>query len=183
MLSRRQFTRSLLSASMAAPIAAHCLATAAHGAQPRKKDRVPGDRCFSAFSLATLPRSIGHGLCDGWPVACTAPEIASIYIDQYNERDIGKQRLERYHMQASPTIEDALTLGGSKLAVDGVVIIGEHGNYPKNELGQTRYPRYEWFKKVVRVFEASGVQFRSSMTSTCRRLGPSARRWSKIPGG
>ncbi len=50
-------------------------------------------------------------------------DIASIYIDQYNERDIGKQRLERYGMKASPTIEDALTLGGSKLAVDGVVII------------------------------------------------------------
>ncbi len=30
-----------------------------------------------------------------------------------------------------------------KLAVDGVLIIGEHGNYPKSEYGQTKYPRYE----------------------------------------
>ena len=39
---------------------------------------------------------------------------------------------------------DALCLGGSELAVDGVVIIAEHGKYPRNEKGQTRYPRYDW---------------------------------------
>jgi hypothetical protein len=54
------------------------------------------------------------------------------------------------------SIAQALTLGGSKLAVDGVLIIGEHGNYPVNEKGQTLYPRYQWFKEVVRVFEESG---------------------------
>jgi hypothetical protein len=55
-----------------------------------------------------------------------------------------------------PTVEDALILGGSKLAVDGVVIIGEHGNYPRNEQGQVLYPRYKFFKQVVKVFESSG---------------------------
>jgi hypothetical protein len=49
-----------------------------------------------------------------------------------------------------------LTLGGSKTAVDGVLIIGEHGNYPKNEMGQTLYPRYRFFREVIKVFEASG---------------------------
>ena len=55
-----------------------------------------------------------------------------------------------------PTIEEALTLGGEKLAVDGVILIGEHGDYPRNEKGQHRYPRYEWFKRIVKVFEDSG---------------------------
>jgi len=36
------------------------------------------------------------------------------------------------------------------------VIIAEHGNYPTNEQGQRLYPRYEWFKQVIQVFEASG---------------------------
>ncbi len=53
-------------------------------------------------------------------------------------------------------IAEALTLGTSTLAVDGVVIIGEHGTYPRNEMGQTLYPRYRFFKEVVKVFEASG---------------------------
>jgi len=83
-------------------------------------------------------------------------DIASVYIDQFPESDLGKQRIEKYGLTSFSTIEEALTLGSSKLAVDGVVIIGEHGDYPVNELGQKRYPRYEWFKKVVKVFEDSG---------------------------
>ncbi len=83
-------------------------------------------------------------------------DIASVYIDQFPESDLGKQRIAKYKLNASPTIEEALTLGTSKLAVDGVVIIAEHGEYSVNEKGQRRYPRYEWFKKVVKVFENSG---------------------------
>ena len=83
-------------------------------------------------------------------------DIASVYIDQFEEPDLGKQRIEKYRLKAFGTIEEALTLGTSKLAVDGVVIIGEHGDYPVNDRGQKRYPRYEWFKKVVKVFEDSG---------------------------
>ncbi len=55
-----------------------------------------------------------------------------------------------------PTIAQALRCGGSKLAVDGVLIIGEHGDYPHNEKGQILYPRYEFFRQVVDVFEADG---------------------------
>ena len=83
-------------------------------------------------------------------------DIASVYLDQFPNSDLGKQRIAKYKLHASSTIEEALTLGTSKLAVDGVVIIAEHGDYPVNEKGQKRYPRYEWFKKVVKVFEDSG---------------------------
>lgn len=83
-------------------------------------------------------------------------DIASVYIDQHPEGDLAPGRIERYKLNAFSSIEEALTLGTSKLAVDGVVIIAEHGNYPDNELGQRRYPRYDWFKKTVRVFEDSG---------------------------
>ena len=55
-----------------------------------------------------------------------------------------------------PTIHDALTLGTGKLAVDGVVLIGEHGVYPRNEKGQHMYPRRRFFEETVRTFEAVG---------------------------
>ena len=66
-------------------------------------------------------------------------------------------------MKIYPTIAEALTLGGSKLAVDGVVLVGEHGTYPRNEKGQTKYPRYEFFQQIVKVFDrqrplGAGVQ-------------------------
>jgi hypothetical protein len=59
-------------------------------------------------------------------------------------------------MKMYPTIAEALTLGGSKLAVDGIVVIGEHGKYPRNEKGQTQYPRYEYFQEIFKVLKASG---------------------------
>jgi hypothetical protein len=93
-----------------------------------------------------------------WAGEWVAPrvDVGSIYIDQTPEGDLSKGRIARYGLKAFPTIEEALTLGGSDLAVDGVVIIAEHGKYPKNDKGQTLYPRYEFFKRVVKVFERSG---------------------------
>lgn len=43
------------------------------------------------------------------------------------------------------------------MAVDAVLIIGEHGTYEKTEFGQTKYPRYEFFKQVTDVFRKDGV--------------------------
>ena len=83
-------------------------------------------------------------------------DVASVFIDQFPDQDLGKERIAKYGLKQYPTIAEALTCGGSKLAVDGVVIIAEHGTYPKNEKGQLRYPRYDWFKQVVKVFEDSG---------------------------
>ena len=83
-------------------------------------------------------------------------ELAGLYVEQFAENDLARERARRHQVRIYPSIAEALTLGGSKLAVDGVLIIGEHGNYPKNEKGQTLYPRYKFFKEVVKVFEASG---------------------------
>jgi hypothetical protein len=83
-------------------------------------------------------------------------KVASVYVDQFPEGDLARQRIEKHGLRQSDTIADALTLGGSELAVDGVVIIAEHGDYPRNEKGQTRYPRYDWFKQVVKVFRDCG---------------------------
>lgn len=83
-------------------------------------------------------------------------QVASVYIDQQPDGDLSVHRIQKHGLRRFDTIADALTLGSSKLAVDGVVIIAEHGNYPSNEMGQKRYPRYDWFKQVVKVFESSG---------------------------
>lgn len=94
----------------------------------------------------------------GWRGAWQNPrvDIASVYLDQFPKEDLGRERIKRYGLHPASTIEEALTLGTGKLAVDGVVIIAEHGDYPRNEKGQKLYPRYEWFKECVGIFEASG---------------------------
>ncbi len=98
--------------------------------------------------------TMGYAWGSGWQTPRI--EVASVYLDQFPDDDLGRQRVKRHQLKLFPKLEDALTLGGDQLAVDGVVIIGEHGEYPKNEKGQKRYPRYDWFKRVVKVFEDSG---------------------------
>jgi hypothetical protein len=79
-------------------------------------------------------------------------QVVSAYVDQQPEGDLSKQRAEGFGFKIYPSIADALRCGGKGLAVDAVLIIGEHGNYPKSEFGQTKYPRYEFFKQVAEVY-------------------------------
>jgi hypothetical protein len=84
-------------------------------------------------------------------------DLVSLYVDQVGATDLSRERLARHpNTKGCAIIAEALTLGGSKLAVDGVVLVGEHGNYPRNEKGQTRYPRWEFFEQIVKVFRDSG---------------------------
>ena len=84
-------------------------------------------------------------------------DLVSLYVDQQPESDLSRARSEEFPgMKIYPTIDEALTLGGDGLAVDGVLLIGEHGQYPKNEKGQTLYPRYEFFREIVDVYRSSG---------------------------
>jgi hypothetical protein len=84
-------------------------------------------------------------------------EIVSLYVDQRPSSDLSREREQRHPgLKIYPTIAGALTLGGDRLAVDGVLIIGEHGTYPRNDKGQTLYPRHEFFQQTVDVFRRSG---------------------------
>ena len=82
-------------------------------------------------------------------------QVVSLYVDQKPEGDLSGQRAAEHGFKIYPTIAQALRCGSDELAVDAVVIIGEHGSYPSNEKGQKLYPRYEFFQDVVRVFEQS----------------------------
>jgi hypothetical protein len=54
------------------------------------------------------------------------------------------------------TVAEALTLGKDDLAVDAILLIGEHGNYPFTEHGVRAYPRKRLFDDCVKVLESSG---------------------------
>jgi hypothetical protein len=154
MLTRRTFLAG------AAAVAAGAL-TPARATQPatqpaRKKVAFLGTEVrLHSHAQHFLDRmTLGYAWGGGWQEPRV--DVASVYIDQFPEGDLARGRVKRHGLTLYPTIAEALTLGGEKLAVDGVVIIAEHGDYPQNEKGQRLYPRYEWFKEVVKVFEASG---------------------------
>jgi hypothetical protein len=83
-------------------------------------------------------------------------DLAALYMDQIHPADIGVRLSSAYDFRVTKTIADALTLGTGKLAVDGVLLVGEHGNYPFNDKQQQLYPRYEFFQQIVDVFRKSG---------------------------
>lgn len=86
-----------------------------------------------------------------------AMDLVSLYVDQFPEGDLSRERAARFPtMKIFPTVADALTLGTDSLAVDGVLLIGEHGDYPYNEKGQHLYPRYELFKQITAVYRMTG---------------------------
>ncbi len=83
-------------------------------------------------------------------------EVVAAYVDQQPANDLSRRRSQEFGFPLYPSIAAALRCGGDRLAVDAVLVIGEHGNYPRNEYGQKKYPRYEFFKQVVDVFRADG---------------------------
>jgi len=77
-------------------------------------------------------------------------------LTRFRTGDLSRKRAAEFGFTIYPSIAEALRCGSKRLAVDAVLIIGEHGNYPRNELGQTLYPRYPFFKQVVDVFKKDG---------------------------
>jgi len=83
-------------------------------------------------------------------------DIVSIYADQLaDEGDMTDEVARQYRIPIYKTIAGALTLGGNDLAVDAVLSIGEHGEYPTNKLGVREYPRKRFFDEIVAVMRRS----------------------------
>jgi hypothetical protein len=83
-------------------------------------------------------------------------EVVGLSIEQFPGSDIGRGMAARYGIPLFDSPEGALTLGGPDLAVDGILLVGEHGDYPSNSKGQQLYPRRRLFEEVVKVFRRSG---------------------------
>ncbi|MCL4401767.1 MAG: hypothetical protein M1436_03755 [Acidobacteria bacterium] len=82
--------------------------------------------------------------------------IVSMYVAQTPANDMSRGLAGKHGFKIYPSIKEALTLGGPKLAVDAVLFVGEHGEYPWNDRGQHLYPRYEMFQEIMDVVRSSG---------------------------
>lgn len=85
-----------------------------------------------------------------------ALRLASMYADQFPDGDLSRPMGAKHHVPIFPTIEEALTLGQNRIAVDGVISIGEHGDYPWNAKQQHLYPRRRFFEGIAATFEKFG---------------------------
>ena len=82
-------------------------------------------------------------------------QLISVYTDQVPEADTSRKWAKQYGFRISGTVADALTLGTGDLAVDGVLLVAEHGTYPVSETGQVQYPKRRLFEEIVKVFRGA----------------------------
>jgi hypothetical protein len=106
----------------------------------------------------------GFPLDDGFH----APRVtlAGIYFDQTPANEIGHALARAHGVPVFGTIHGCLTLGGTAssneahakdtLAVDGIILIGEHGDYAWNEKEQHLYPRKYFMEQACGVMARSG---------------------------
>jgi len=83
-------------------------------------------------------------------------DLVSLYTDQKPENDIGHALMAEHGVPVFETVEQALTLGTGTLAVDGVLLIAEHGKYERSETTQIQYPKRRLFEAVLAVFDTYG---------------------------
>ena len=96
-----------------------------------------------------------HGFALGERMHVPKQYIGTLFAHQEPENDLSRDICKEFAIKQARSIEEALT-SSSKLAVEGVLLIAEHGNYPLNDKGQLLYPRYEWMEEIVRVFKKVG---------------------------
>ena len=126
---------------------------------PAKRPRLAG--VVTSYKKLLHPQQVIDRFLDGYGWHGTyhrpAMDMVSLYVDQHGEGDLFKERADRHpRMKLCSSIEEALTLGTGKLAVDGVVVVAEHGVYPLSPNGIMMRPHYEFFEQITKVFRASG---------------------------
>lgn len=82
--------------------------------------------------------------------------LASLYTDQRPANDISRLLAASHRFPIATSIEEALTLGTGELAVEGVLLVAEHGDYPYSETGNRQYPKRRFWDETLAVFRKSG---------------------------
>jgi hypothetical protein len=78
-----------------------------------------------------------------------------MYTDQVSDNDMSRAMAAKHGFEIVRTIPEALTMGTGQLAVDGVLLMAEHGKYPVNAKAQILYPRYEFYSRIMDVYRQS----------------------------
>ena len=137
------------------------LAGMAAGAVSHAQEKRPRIACVVTYWAAPGSHAdwIITKLLDGyWWQGAHVPsrvDVVSAYIHQLELSGLGRKVCAAKGIPIFDRVSEALTLGGEELAVDGVVLVGEHGVYHNNLKGQTYYPRWWLYQQIIRVFEQS----------------------------
>jgi hypothetical protein len=83
-------------------------------------------------------------------------KLVSLYTDQKPPGDISRLLAASHRFPIGTNIAETLTLGTGRLAVEGLLLIAEHGRYPLSATGNRQYPKRRFWEEAIRVFRESG---------------------------
>ncbi|MCA9116528.1 MAG: hypothetical protein KDA79_15695 [Planctomycetaceae bacterium] len=163
-ISRRQFLHTSAGSALAAPAVSGLLwplsATAADG-KPKGETRPQ-----RLAVVTTIYRRNSHAdhiagrFLTGYSINGRhhqpAHKVVSMHVEQVGADDLSVGLARQYGFPLYPTVREALRAGSDSLNVDAVLYIGEHGDYPRNDIGQKLYPRHRMLGEVVAEFRDSG---------------------------
>jgi len=111
-------------------------------------------RGWSHADVLLGPFIQGHKLdvTPHWP----AMPIRALYVDQFPPTDLSRALCKQYGVPIVGSIGETILDEKGQLAVDGVLLVAEHGDYPTNERGQQLYPRRRFFEETVAAFKKAG---------------------------
>src|SRR5436190_507159 len=150
--SRRKFLASAAALTLGSGMPA--------GAAPARDGRAPlavlGTVYRPLSHLYHLAGRFLHGYPHDGQHHLPAQFIHSLWVEQAPENDLTREVCRSFDIRRARTVREALLDADGRLAVAGVLIVAEHGNYPRNDKGQVLYPRYEIFEQVVAAFRQAG---------------------------
>ena len=84
--------------------------------------------------------------------ACRA---VSFYVDQFPFNDMAREQAAEYGIRICSSVAEAIA------GVDGIAVIGEHGNYPRTPRGNFMYPAQALLRR-------DRPQLRIAIAGSCR---------------
>jgi hypothetical protein len=88
--------------------------------------------------------------------AVPSMKLASLFTDQVPSNDTSRKFSKQYNVPIFDSVADALTLKTGQLAVDGVMLVAEHGKYEQSDTGQIVYPKRRLFEEITATFRKTG---------------------------
>ena len=82
--------------------------------------------------------------------------MASLHVAQTPKTDISRRIATDLAIPIHKVIPDALTLGQGKIAVEGILVVAEHGEYPLSPTGAIAYPKRKFFEQIFETMDKHG---------------------------
>jgi hypothetical protein len=153
-ISRRDWLLGVAATTVVGGMTRSAAAGGADAAKPKSVAAV-----VTAYEKGLHAEVLIGKILEGWQQnggAGPALTLASMYVEQFRANDLARPLAKKYNVPIFDTIEKAVTVGGDSVPVDGVISIGEHGDYPWNDKGQHLYPRRRFFKEITDTFQKFG---------------------------